>query len=170
MAAKPIGRVSEESQRYLGSKSYFAQISLANDIPAIPTLDYYPKGTKIEATDIFRKQSFFLKPDRANHSQGCFSLFYIKKTDNYLLIKEKEESGQEDEKQILRLLNQQLLVYDYILQPILENHPEITDICGTGRLTTMRVITYSCQGVIKPFSAIFEAPISMIDAIISLSR
>lgn len=152
------GKVRKEHQRYISSKGYFAEKSLANHIPAIPTLQFVQKGKELQAKDIFQQRSLFFKPDQANQSKGCFSLSYQKGSNNYFLIQEKFKNGIEEAAEILQALNTHFQQQHYLIQPLLENHQEMTELCGTERLTTLRIITATDKEEIRLVSAILEVP------------
>lgn len=150
--------VSEECRKYLNSKFYFSKKSSKAGIPTIPSIAFYKQYRHLKASDIFQKKSLFFKPDTANQSRGCYTLSYNEIKDNYYFIKEKETIGEDDPKKILATLNSELSIFDYVVQPLIKNHPEISHLCGDDRLTTIRIITYSSNSSIQPLFAIFEIP------------
>lgn len=151
-------QVSEESQRYISSKMYFAKKSIDHGVPAIPTLAHYPRGTILHEGDIFRQQSLFFKPDKGNQSMGCVSLDYDSTSSAYTLIREKHVTEYTEHGSILKILNDLLRDHDCLCQPLLKNSAVMRALCGTERLTTVRLITESTAQEIKFISAILEVP------------
>lgn len=151
-------KINKAGHRYINSKYYFFKKSIEKDIPVIPTLRYIKKGLKIKFEDIFLEKSIFLKPDNANRSNGCFVLSYNPLLGTYKLISEKNNTILHTPEEIIQQVNESLLHYDYLLQPLLQNHPIMEKLSSTKKLSTIRIITTHHKETILPISAIIEIP------------
>src|SRR5262249_54753965 len=86
-------------------------------------------------------------PNSASRSEGCFALRHDPARDTYRLI---AEETLEDRTAIYDYVALQVQKHDYLLQPLLENHPCIRRLCQTSQLVTLRVVTglERCQPVV----------------------
>jgi len=138
------GEVSDHSMKYLTSKHYFSRQAILNGILAIETIGHYKKHTKLSTEDLFRKKSLYLKPDNMHGGAGCIELRY---NDDSYLVKVGEDIV-ESENNILATINIYLDRFDYIIQPLLTNHSELTKIFNTDKLSVIRIVSNYANGTI----------------------
>jgi hypothetical protein len=139
----------------LGDKKRFAEVMAEAAIATVETRDFIQRGDPVSAEMLFAEQSLFCKPNSANRSQGAFELRYAPQDGQYRLTGEETVSGKEA---ILRYFSKITSTQDYILQPLLINHPEIHEMCGLSRLATIRVVTAHSGHKVICVGAVFEMP------------
>jgi hypothetical protein len=124
--------------RLLSDKQAFAVAMARAGIPAVSTSAFLRRGERVDADTIFTGQSFFLKPNTGSQGQGSFELLYDRATRDYRLVGAEVVAGKDA---LLSYVQQQVADDDYLVQPLLLNHPEIQRLCRQSRLATVRLIT-----------------------------
>jgi len=132
------GRPSPRTRRLLDDKHDFAAIMSQHGIPTVETVHFLAKGHPVERHRLFAQQSYFCKPNSGSQSEGCFALRYDPARDTYRLI---AEETLKDHTAIYDYVALQVQKHDFLLQPLLENHPCIRRLCQTSQLVTLRVVT-----------------------------
>ena len=147
---------SSESMRLLGYKHDFSGYMQKAGLPAIKTIAFIKKGQILTPANLFTRQSLFLKPDTGNQKKGCFELHYLANNEQYRLLTPEPLTNNSD---ILDFLNQQILQQDYLIQPLLSNHPDISAMFKTDSLITLRLVTGICQNQLMALFATLERPV-----------
>lgn len=123
----------------LSDKNKFAERMSRAGIQAIPSISCIANGPETQWQALFIRQSLFGKPNWGSRGQGCFALIFDGQAEEYtLLTEDKKTKGKQA---ISEKLTIQLTATEYLIQPLLKNHPEIEDLCKTTDLVTIRVIT-----------------------------
>lgn len=153
--------VSARTLRLLANKNAFADHMTENGIPAVPTVAFLKKEGPVAPEHIFTGRPLFFKPNTAINAVGCLALTFNRDKGSYTLRlgNYKRIDVQAD---IVAEINQrkQTLQKDYLIQPLLANHPLITTLCGTERLVTLRLVTALINSEPKALFAILEVPFS----------
>lgn len=145
-----------QAVQLLSDKKRFAETMAEASIAAVETRAFIRRGEAVSEEMLFTGQSLFCKPNTANRSQGAFELRYDPQAGQYRLSGEEESiSGKEA---ILRYFSKVTTDQDYILQPLLVNHPAIHHMCGQSRLATIRLITAHTGRNAICVGAVFEMP------------
>ncbi len=146
------GRISPWSQRLLSDKQLFADYMRSHRIPVVEHYLVCPRGGAFDWWEL--DGDTFLKPVVGSRCQGCFALLQAFEGREALLIGEGERfSGRNI---ITEKLRQLIEKTDYIVQPLLSNHPVIADSLDCEWACTLRVVTASYCGEVVPLLAILE--------------
>jgi len=148
---------SAESQHLLTSKHDFAHAMEKAGLPAVRTIEFIKNGSAVKHEQIFTEHSLFLKPNTGNQRKGCFELHYLPEKIQYELHTPDIVTGKTN---ILEFLNQRFKGEDYIVQPLLENHPQIASLCHTNDLVTLRLVTGMIQTQPALIFALLEIPVT----------
>ncbi|HFD11893.1 MAG TPA: hypothetical protein ENJ32_05425 [Crenotrichaceae bacterium] len=150
--------ISTDTHRLLSDKVLFSRNLSRHSISTVASLKRLSRGQPVSPSDLFIKQSCFVKPGIGSRSEGCLTLNYQLESDSYQLTVFKtgeviEESG------IVDYINQQVQHRDYLIQPLLTNHPLVQQYTTTKKLITLRLIS-ACSVNQKPVvvSALLEIP------------
>lgn len=143
------------ANRLLSDKHAFAGEMARAGLPAVKTLAFIPRGGQVDPKKIFTKESLFCKPNIANQSQGCFELLYDRAAKDYRVAGDEMVAGKDA---VLSYLQRQVAVRDYLVQPLLVNHPEIRQMYTPSRLATVRFITGHDGKKSVGIGAVFEIP------------
>ena len=163
------------AKELLGDKFAFAKKMALKQITAIPTTTMITGASEPDPELIFRKKNLFLKPVRANQCRNCYELLYDFKRQDYELSGirgTRSTSGQNGRKEfeqrelesvigqtnILTRITQLTGSEDFLIQPLLVNHPQITAAFTAERLVTIRFVTGHDGRQILPLSAVLEVP------------
>ena len=126
------------ANRLLADKNAFAEEMTRAGIPAVKTIAFFRQAGPVNPEKIFTGQSFFWKPNTGNQSQGCFALLYECAVKDYRVDGEEAVAGKDA---VLGYVQRQVADQDYLVQPLLLNHPEVRGLGSADRLTTVRLIT-----------------------------
>nr|WP_241696914.1 sugar-transfer associated ATP-grasp domain-containing protein [Mariprofundus sp. KV] len=151
--------VSSETIDLLWDKHAFTKKMAAAGIATVPTVTLLPRGKRVDPEFLFQERALFLKPNAARNSVGCMALHFDRNTGEYQLHTDRNVSLIEPEL-ILAEVGLRLLDYDYLLQPMLQNHPRISSLCTTGRLVTLRLVSGLLKGQPEAMFALLEVPYS----------
>lgn len=143
------------ANRLLDDKHAFALEMVKANIPTPETIAFFHCGDRVDAKRIFLRQSLFCKPKIGNQGRGCFALLYDQATGDYRVAGEEMVAGKDA---VLGYLQRQAAVSDYLVQPLLVNHPEIRQMCTPSRLATVRFITGHDGKKSVGIGAVFEIP------------
>ncbi len=158
--------MTDEESRLLSDKVYFAEQMQQTGLPVINTIAKLKQDSKIEPSDLWKKQSLFLKPVRGSRKEGCYELIYSKQDNSYSL---RAEKNFDDKQAILDHLQQQLSQQSLLIQPLLQNHALIAPYCQNGQLATIRFITgIDGHHVVVPLLALLEIPVAGLNVVIPL--
>ncbi|MCK5682460.1 hypothetical protein KAI46_16790 [bacterium] len=160
---------AQAERELIGDKFAFAKKMSQNQIAAIPTGSFISKGTKPDPKQIFREKKLFLKPNRANQCRNCYELHYDQKGRDYELhgIRSRCNPDQRGQKELELVIGQANIITrlaqltrheDFLIQPLLTNHPEIVKVFAVERLVTIRFITGHDGQKVRPLSAALEVP------------
>ena len=154
------------SREHLSNKDVFAKILKEAGLPSIQTLLRFKKECFLRRSEIFKSKSLFFKPVVANAMRGCFELHYESHLDKYRLVG-RTWGGDwckfDDRESIIACLNAQIVEVDYLVQPLLKNHPKMIDLFDTEELITLRVITYKNSGKPCVVYVVLEVPIGELE-------
>lgn len=143
------------ARRLLADKGAFAaEMDLAG-IPAVQTIAFFPRRDRVAAEKIFTGQSVFCKPNIGNQGQGSFALLYDQAAQDYRVAGDEAVAGKEA---VLNYLQRQVAASDYLVQPLLVNHPEIQCLGNPSRLSTIRLITGHDGHKAVGIGAVLEIP------------
>ena len=141
--------------RLLSDKKAFSEAMARVSIPTIETLAVIRRGEPIDAGKLFTGRSLFCKPNTGSGCAGVFELLFDPDSRQYRLAGENDVEGEEA---ILRHFSKLTADRDYILQPLLVNHPEIHRMCGRERLATIRIVSAHGGRKAVCVGAVFEMP------------
>jgi hypothetical protein len=147
-----------KSLGFITSKRTFEQVCSSLNIPCVPTLQCFAKGQLVAEKDIFKQKDFFFKPESGSQSNSCYLLTYLAVKNSYILTSEKNQNLLTHGRDIISCIQMEINNQRFIKQPLLNNHPEITQLCQTNDLVTIRIITCAIKNTIKAISAIMEVP------------
>ena len=132
------GKWSNNSLERMSDKRLFCQTMQNSDIDCVKTACFIPQGDAVPPEVLFSAKSWFGKPNQGNQGIGAFVLIYDADTDHYLL---KSNPDIEEQQGIVEKIATLTKERDYLLQPLLRNHPEMAELCATETLCTLRVVT-----------------------------
>lgn len=154
-------KISEESSLFISSKHFFWYKGMKNGVSIVPISRFIPKKNSLIKSELFLRDSFFIKPDSGSGSKGCFSLIFDSVLESYTLRSElNSQNIITDKDAIVKILNGNFYTRDYLIQPLLRNHNDISDLSKSEKIITTRVITVFKKGNVKLLSAILEVPTS----------
>jgi hypothetical protein len=139
----------------LSDKTVFAQEMAKAGIPAVKTIAFFHKDEQVDPERIFTGQSFFCKPISSSRGEGTFSLLYDHTAKDYRVAGEEAVAGKDA---VLSYFQRQVAASDYLLQPLLLNHPDMRRVCNQPQLATVRLITGHDGKKPVCISAILEIP------------
>lgn len=149
--------ICARSQHLMSHKHDFSLEMKRLGLPTIPSVLHVKRG-RITEQQLFNRQSLFLKPECGSRKEGCYALSYHAETEQYRLQGDNVDEGL-TQVQIQAIIGQVASKQHYLIQPLLENHPLITDRCQCDELVTLRLITKLNEGKPKIVSAILEVPV-----------
>lgn len=150
--------ISARSQHLMSHKHDFAREMARLGLPTVEAVQLVTPGDDFPEALLFSRRSWFFKPEQGSRKEGCFALHYEQEMDRYRLEGEGVQ-GCADLVEIKALLLRHLRSKPYLIQPLLANHPQLSDRCRTKTLATIRLITAMQAGRPKAVSAILEVPL-----------
>lgn len=123
------------------------------DIPVVPTFDldgFFGEITTGAVEDILKKGRLFLKPVDSAHGHGA------------LVAKRDQEGSWAFNDQVgtlgdLYAFCQSNKTYrNWIVQPVLETHPDLIPPCSPSCLSTVRVVTIRSESIVKVLYAVLK--------------
>jgi hypothetical protein len=148
--------ISPETEKILSDKNAFAQKMQKQGFPIIEG-KVISKGSRVSNEQLFRQSSLFLKPLCGSRQEGIFRIRYQTMPGVYSLIKSEDEEINDCER-ILSFVQSLINEQDYLIQPLLKNHPELQAFSPFENLITIRLITIWTGSKAKAVSAILELP------------
>lgn len=150
---------AKPSQERLNNKADFEQFLVKANLPTIESLHVLEPKTEMtqDALDILPVTSFF-KPAIGNRGIGCFTLKKEgEKQANlrFIWFKDTTEMPYKDLKDLNRVIRSR----QYLVQPVLNNHPEFHQLFKTNRLSTIRLVTAYSDNHYEAISAVLETPL-----------
>ncbi len=152
---------AKSDQELLNNKKNFGDFLNKHNLPTIKHLQTINAGIKISQNELDKLplESFF-KPAVGNRSFGCFTLKKDNAIENdanlrFIWFKDASENPYKD----LKDLNQIIRARDYLIQPVLKNHSEFSELLKTDRLTTIRLVTAYFNDKYEGMSAVLETAI-----------
>jgi len=149
------------SQKLLGDKERCASYLQAAGIPGIETLSILHQGEMLNASQLFDRRSLFIKPVNANGMHGCMALYYDYQQEQYSL-KGKTINGEwiqlNEKDMIIDQIQQMLESNRLLIQPMLANNQNITMLCHTEDLVTLRIVSGLYKSQAQLVYAILEIP------------
>src|SRR5690606_16837555 len=97
-------------------------------LPSVATVLHLRQGSPIPQADLFQGIPLFLKPECGSRKQGCFVLQYDADSRTYRLEGDGTFTGKAE---ILACLTRRISRRDYLVQPLLKNHPLVEQACNT---------------------------------------
>jgi len=146
--------VSERTLHYMRDKKAFSEMMASLSIASVETFDFLCKGEPVVAERLFSGSSCFLKPNCGSQAKGAYILSFDEVSGKYALI---GKGSTESNEKILAFMNNQIQQYDYLVQPLLQNHPEITALYGQ-KLVVLRLVTGVIRGKSGAIFARLEVP------------
>jgi len=128
---------SRETLHLIADKKNFGEQMAAQGLASVETCAFLASGMPVTKSDIFSGHSFFFKPNTGSQGDGCFALSMDGKTGQYRLCGDEIFEGEDD---ILAEINRRVQQQDYLVQPLLQNHQLIADLCG-AQLAPLRLVT-----------------------------
>lgn len=147
-----------KSVKILGDKLWSAKILEEHGVPVVPTVNEICRGDHFEPSAGPTPYAWlFLKPRHGSAGRGCFALKKNDKGSDFKVFKTR--SGMVTTLTSCSCLFQNLAREPYLVQPLMVNHPDLAQLCGTQDAVTVRVITEAPNGVpIRAYCAMLEIP------------
>ncbi|MEE9338384.1 MAG: sugar-transfer associated ATP-grasp domain-containing protein [Methylococcaceae bacterium] len=152
-------QISVKTQLLLSDKAEFSKRLTECDLSTVETLRILKRGQHLDTQDLFTGQSCFLKPNIGSRGEGCLILNYCPEFARYRLVGDKIGQDIQQPTLIIDYIVQQVQQRDYLIQPLLTNHPLIQQYSPTETLVTLRLISTCAQNQ-QPtvVSALLEIP------------
>ena len=154
------GSKSASQQAIINDKLAFEELLNANNLRSITTLRAVAAGESITTKELqVLPDEVFFKPRVGNLSRGCFVVRRTSKAkqNNLQIVWFKGKITNHD--QTLDVLNKIIGNYDYLMQPLLKNHPDFALLFNTDELVTIRLVTVKADAESVAMSALIEIPI-----------
>ena len=151
---------SASQQAIINDKLAFEELLLANNLRSITTLRAVGAGESITTRELqVLPDKVFFKPRVGNQSRGCFVVRRTSKAKqmNLQIAWFKVKIVNDD--QTLDILNKIIRNHDYLMQPLLKNHPDFVLLFDTDELVTIRLVTVKPEAKSIAISALIEIPI-----------
>ncbi len=148
-------KLSKCSKKLMSDKHLFSEHMGKRGLPSINTILCIVPGQEVIERCVFKQRSIFLKPRHGSAKEGCYHLLYDKDSHGYILTSGNTKPIHGKEK-ITFFLTTELKHHDYIIQPLLHNHPWFN---AEGALITIRLVTAIKHNAPKSISATLEIPI-----------
>nr|WP_319997136.1 sugar-transfer associated ATP-grasp domain-containing protein [uncultured Draconibacterium sp.] len=148
--------LGEKTRNTLTDKAVFAQEMQKRGLPVIKG-DVIVKGSIVSNKQLFRQSSLFLKPLCGSQQNGIYRLFYQESSGGYSLILSEDDEINNCE-QIITFVQSLINEQDYLVQPMLQNHPVLQVFSSFKTLITIRLITICTDNKAKAISAVLELP------------
>jgi len=130
--------VSQKTLRLMTDKKAFAEEMAEHGIASVETCALFARGEVVKAGGVFSGRSLFFKPNTGSRGEGCFAVSFDSETGQYQIFDDENVLAEED---ILVEINRRIELQDYLVQPLLQNHPLINDLCGASKLVNLRLVT-----------------------------
>ncbi len=150
--------LSQKTTNLLSDKAAFAQEMQRQGFPVIEGIVIH-KGDQRTNEQLFQQKSLFLKPLCGNRKIGAYELAYHSSTDSYSLFV-SENNTIDNREEIVSFFQSLTEKQDYLIQPLLLNHPDLQKLTDCHSLITFRVITVWTNNEALVVSAIAEFPVS----------
>jgi hypothetical protein len=150
--------LSSKTMHLLSDKADFASEIQKQNFPVIEGV-VIRKGNQLTEDQLFRQNSLFLKPLCGSRRKGAYELKYDMSLNKYTLTISDNQIIN-DKKEILSFSKSIAQNQDYLIQPLLLNHPDLQKLSEYHSLITFRVITVWAENIALPISAIAEFPIN----------
>lgn len=148
--------LGRKTSHLMSHKHAFAGEMTRLGLPAVESASSVQKGGSIPDGLLFSRQALFLKPESGSRKEGCFELHYDSSGQTYRLEGSDRIEGKEA---ILRRLEQEISRRDFLVQPLLRNHPLLVRHCKTRRLVTIRLVTIAGVSRGRMICANLEIPV-----------
>ena len=150
--------ISSKTQQLLSNKHQFSKSLSRLGLSTVASLKIFKRGQRVNQNHLFTEQSCFLKPNNGSRAEGCLTLNYNSKSKRYQLLVDKTEEVI-DQSLIIDYINEQVQQRDFLIQPLLTNHPLIQQYSPTKTLVTLRLISACAQNQqLSVVSALLEIP------------
>jgi len=149
-------QLGAESIRLMTDKHAFAEAMVGQSIATVETVAKWPQGEDVSDQQLFRGRSLFLKPVCGSRAQGGMKLIYLTGDEKYTLQTSDQTIGARAE--ILASVQSAISTSDYLVQPLLNNAPELAQLCGSDSAATLRVISAWVDGEPTVLFANLELP------------
>jgi hypothetical protein len=130
--------VRHETLHLMTDKRAFAEQMTKQGIASVETCAFFARGDVAKAGSVFSGRSLFFKPNTGSQGEGCFALSFDSETGQYHISDNEDVLAEED---ILAEINRRIELKDYLVQPLLQNHCLIDDLCGVSKLVNLRLVT-----------------------------
>ncbi len=152
-------QISAKTQHLLSDKAVFSKRLSECGLSTIETLRILKRGQHLDMQDLLTGQSCFLKPNNGSCGEGCLILSYCPELVRYRLAGDKISKDIQQPSLIIDYIAKQVQQGDYLVQPLLSNHPFIQQYSPTETLVTLRLIS-ACAQNHQPsvVSALLEIP------------
>ena len=147
--------VSRQTEHLMTDKCAFSTCMADLGIASVETYAFLPRSAKVGESALFSGQSLFIKPNAGSRGEGAYALSFDAQTGQYRLTGDKVIEETAD---ILDHINRSAAQQDYLIQPLLQNHPEIEQLCGSQELVFLRVVTGIIDGEAEALFATLLVP------------
>jgi hypothetical protein len=148
--------LSQRSATLLSDKAAFAQEMRQQGLPVIDGM-IIPQGSCVTKEQLFQQSSIFLKPLFGSRKIDAYRLEYHELSDTYTLVVSADEVI-DDPERIIAFVQVLAEKHDYIIQPLLNNHPGLQVLSSFEVLITIRMITVWTGSKSQAVSAVIELP------------
>jgi len=147
-----------ESLHLLGDKYLSAKVVSKHGVPVVPNLEMVPRGSEFDFSTYLHKYSrLFCKPRNGSAGRDCF-VVEKQEADTKLIIY-STESGIVKKQSTWSCLAKASEQDDYLVQPVMENHPALTGLGDKEDAVTIRIITETRDlKTIHVYTAMMEIP------------
>ena len=149
--------MGKRSVQLMAHKHEFAIEMAKHGMPVVITKQFVKAGETLSDDEIFSTQSIFLKPEHGSRKTGCYELEYNHRNKQYRLNNE-DGNACYDKNTIRSKINKSINEQNYLIQPLLYNHPELEKRCGCKPLITVRLITAVVENTTRVVSGVLEVP------------
>jgi len=150
--------VSQKTTRLLSDKAAFAREMQKQGFPVIEGIVIH-KGNQLTKEQLFQQRSLFLKPLCGSRKIGAYELKYNVSAESYTLNISENETI-DTRKEIISFFQSLTEKQDYLIQPLLLNHPDLQKLTDYHSLITFRVITVWAENKALSISVVAEFPVN----------
>jgi len=149
--------LSSRTTNLLSDKDAFAWEMKEQGLPVIDGI-VINRENQLTQKQLFHQKSLFLKPLCGNQKIGAYELKYNAFAESYTLTIAEYQTIN-DKEEIFSFLKPLTEARNYLIQPLLLNHPDLQNLSDYHSLITFRVITVWAENKALILSAIAEFPI-----------
>ncbi|MDX8394563.1 MAG: sugar-transfer associated ATP-grasp domain-containing protein, partial [Mariprofundales bacterium] len=148
-------KISDSSNQLISHKHLFAKTLTKKTIAAVETILFITADEEIDESLLFSQSNLFIKPEAGSQGRDCFTLRWHAESTSY---KFSLNPALQSKKEILQAIQNLTSTEDFLIQPLLQNHTDISLLCATKKLVTLRLITGLINGYANAIFAVLEVP------------